>query len=1025
MDLQDLRWLRKLWLCKTSVRGSIKAVQNLKYLTQLSLVDTKVDGDLTAVQDLNNLFVLSLSNTNVEGDLRSIRNLGKLQELKLTNTKVEGSIAALQDLTSLKTLSLGNTRVTGEIAVVMQLDHLELLDLAGTAVTGWISAMWNGCCKKLRKVNLAGTASGPLLALEGTPEFFGAKPLLPALQILNVSGCQLNGSLADLLVPLADTPATSIAASGCGLSGAVPNLIEMSVRLNGIAYASFRTKLAQSLQTLDISANQLSSIASLPAALRVDLRQNAVPLKVKPYTLQEAVQRSIELWLDGTALQNPEDLQYLVNHVLRLRPEFAKSRWSFACRELVEPTLRVTPHIFMPEEMCACQAGFHGFATNCSPCPSDTYSTEPNSPSCQKCPLNSTSKNTSGSWQLCQCAFGSIHQDVNGLSCQCPAGEALVDTPGFERCEPCHKLRLTCPRAGSNASSAQVVEGHRHLQPNSHEVFACLDSSRCKADGCAAGYDGVLCSDCAVRHHSSHRQCKPCAEIHNMSAKRMVTLALCSAGVLVVLGAAMWTMRRRFLEVEVGLRWRCAAKLLVPQLAILLQLMQLWSVVGRLEQVWDDSSGNATEDVGGNDTEVQTGSDALVSYVEALQFTASELQGVFALQCIFDGALVRLASAIATPVVPLILLLACCIVEIFSEGTGIQIGLKILTVLFIGVAAGTAQLLACERMDGTGKAALNAFSFRPLMPHLLCTDASWVDGIGRACAVFYGMVIPCFLAYLFAKQHVVMRQSKTFVVWVDGDTKEVTLHLQVLSNEEHLKDHVKQKRLAAAAAAYIAVRAKKRARVSLKKGVDAVTVQILQNEDSADDIFDTSFTVDDLVSQDAAMLRSRAEILRYNAMVQMLVERTVLADLQSNQSDRIMMGARELLCKYVNCGFVWIEVCLKLASVVASKDGFWLSVAITLGMALVVGLAQPFMQPQLNALQTCCFLCLSLAALGFQVRRVWWLSRVALGLPVLLLSLLLLRPDSKEAMAVRLQEELETKLPEGPVEVSAEQVRFV
>ena len=100
-------------------------------------------------------------------------------------------------------------------------------------------------------------------------------------------------------------------------------------------------------------------------------------------------------------------------------------------------------------------------------------------------------------------------------------------------------------------------------------------------------------------------------------------------------------------------------------------------------------------------------------------------------------------------------------------------------------------------------------------------------------------------------------------------------------------------------------------------------MQILQNEDSADDIFDTSFTVfqlqslpfvptknestcniskeqrpmvlmsmqqflqvDDLVSQDAAMLRSRAEILRYNAMVQMLVERTVLADIQSNQSDR-------------------------------------------------------------------------------------------------------------------------------------------
>ena len=51
-----------------------------------------------------------------------------------------------------------------------------------------------------------------------------------AADFRKVSGCQLNGSLADLLVPLADTPAASIAASGCGLSGTVPNLIEISVR---------------------------------------------------------------------------------------------------------------------------------------------------------------------------------------------------------------------------------------------------------------------------------------------------------------------------------------------------------------------------------------------------------------------------------------------------------------------------------------------------------------------------------------------------------------------------------------------------------------------------------------------------------------------------------------------------------------------------------------------------------------------------------------------------------------------------
>ena len=42
---------------------------------------------------------------------------------------------------------------------------------------------------------------------------------------------------------------------------------------------------------------------------------------------------------------------------------------------------------------------------------------------------------------------------------------------------------------------------------------------------------------------------------------------------------------------------------------------------------------------------------------------------------------------------------------------------------------------------------------------------------------------------------------------------------------------------------------------------------------------------------------------------------------------------------------------------VASKDGFWLSGAILLGMALVVGIAQPFERPQVNALQTSCFAC--------------------------------------------------------------------
>ena len=44
-------------------------------------------------------------------------------------------------------------------------------------------------------------------------------------------------------------------------------------------------------------------------------------------------------------------------------------------------------------------------------------------------------------------------------------------------------------------------------------------------------------------------------------------------------------------------------------------------------------------------------------------------------------------------------------------------------------------------------------------------------------------------------------------------------------------------------------------------------------------------------------------------------------------------------------------------SQVVAVDNLWLCVAITLGMALVIGLAQPFAQPQMNVLQSACFAC--------------------------------------------------------------------
>ena len=57
-------------------------------------------------------------------------------------------------------------------------------------------------------------------------------------------------------------------------------------------------------------------------------------------------------------------------------------------------------------------------------------------------------------------------------------------------------------------------------------------------------------------------------------------------------------------------------------------------------------------------------------------------------------------------------------------------------------------------------------------------------------------------------------------------------------------------------------------------------------------------------------------------------------------------------------------------------DNLWLCVAILLGMTLVIGLAQPFAQPQMNVLQTACFACASVLglAIGFWSFGSWLLK---------------------------------------------------
>lgn len=65
---------------------------------------------------------------------------------------------------------------------------------------------------------------------------------------------------------------------------------------------------------------------------------------------------------------------------------------------------------------------------------------------------------------------------------------------------------------------------------------------------------------------------------------------------------------------------------------------------------------------------------------------------------------------------------------------------------------------------------------------------SKVDRIGWTTAFCYGVLIPCFLGFLFAKQNVVMRRVKAAMVYTTCNAGKVVVHMQGLTTEQSSKD---------------------------------------------------------------------------------------------------------------------------------------------------------------------------------------------------------------------------------------------
>jgi len=407
------------------------------------------------------------------------------------------------------------------------------------------------------------------------------------------------------------------------------------------------------------------------------------------------------------------------------------------------------------------------------------------------------------------------------------------------------------------------------------------------------------------------------------------------------------------------------------------------------------------------------------------------------LQCKFDGLAVRFGFAIMAPVLPLLVLSSCLLLEIFATGSGITAMLKAITILYIGGASATSSLLSCQEIDGNRERLPANYTFRRAMPYILCTESSnlkfWVDFIGHACVFGYAVVIPSFILYLYSRQRVVLRSSRMMTAaatFQQGDLKVCLHEIQSSTTEtKWLQEKAFTSHLVATAVSYISVLFPGRlVRLQVTDGFAIVTpIDVETGEDQGLDGLDVLVS-SILESKDA---KHEIKTLTGVMIAEMLRERCRLEEVIAR--DRVLRGAQQLLCKYRIGSSVWMEVVQKLVSValvsmVSTTDGFQNCFAINLGMAAACAMVQVYARPQVNALQSVCFLCLALATLSFHYGWVWS-SRATFALPFIMTAVQGLRPDSAETLALRLWQELDTKmsaLQRGEaVEITTETFSFI
>jgi len=1029
-DLQSLSALRKLErldLSGTKVYGDLKSL-SMEFQV-LDLSKTKVSGDLKTLKTAK-LENLHLQGTQVTGDLASLATATQMILLHLSDTEISGHLASLSNLTGLYLLNLARTKVIGDLSVISAWQELQLLDLSDTQITGEFTKDWSKS-RDIRSLNLARTKVRILDTswLQNiTPSDWADRVCpFPKLKSLDISGTPLFCTVDEFLGSFSGCSALrSLKAEGCGLTG------PMDTGTSTLGHWD-EWPLAKVLRRLDLSSNNVTEVNGFPPSCRSVILAGNPAIALRTHVLERAMESITSLDLRNMTF-NPSDVADLLESGVvkkTAKPTVYNEEHGFACYGNTNVLLLVSPEQFAPDQLCSCFPGWKGSGAQCQKCPQDSFTENYSSSECQKCPPGSKAPAGATSRSSCVCDVGVLYSSKGSWKCGCPEHEALLE--GI--CVRCEERGLDCSLPGSDVLSARPLPGFTRLYKETR-AFKCLaPDMRCNPNSanldvyqgydpsCAEGYIGVMCMECAPKYFATKSRCRRC---QNAIASRNGALMILGSLILglVAIGVGIWLWIRRMRSQKGPGPLIALREQLKVQAPILLQLCQLWGVLALLATVKKDDPGISVGGLAGLRERLSTFWE--VPYVEVLQLSISSFKDMFNLQCRFDGGMVRFVFALAAPVVPLVILLCCVVLELMKPGSGINVGLKALTLFYVGGASSTARLLSCQETDGAGDSLPRQFAFRTLMPYVSCHEESalkrYVDLVAFSCAFFWAIVIPCCLLHVYRRQHIILQASRTTVALAtDEGSLKVSVSEVLGSNIQ--KEFVR--RLVAAAAAYIAVLYRGRVQVQIVRGT--ATVKQLDARDSdAENVADFSnfFSFSGRVDT-----QQRAKQLKCRDITNMLTERAILDALAR---DRVLVGAKSVLHKYSSCRNIWMEILQKLVvmaliSIVAT-EGYVLSITVTLTMAATSSMVQPYAQPQVNTLHRCCFLCLAVSAISFSHGWVWP-CRAALVFPFLLTTAQALRPDSPEGLAVRLWQELEPQieaLQHGEaIEVMAEIYSFI